>query len=85
MTRTIESGQPPAPALRLKITSLVGGGHEIRVRQSEIDGLTLSELTAAICNLRIGGRRIRHEDLSPAIEKQHPHRWVIPITNGDSE
>ena len=85
MTGAIESGQPPAPAPRLKITSLVGGGHEIRVRQSEIDGLTLSELTAAICNLRIGGRRIVPEDLSPAIEKHHPHRWVIPIKNGDDE
>ncbi|WP_104128220.1 hypothetical protein [Cryobacterium sp. Y57] len=85
MTRAIDSGQPPAPIPRLKITSLVGGGHEIRVRQSEIDGLTLSELTAAICNLRIGGRRIGPDDLSPAIEKQYPHRWVIPITNGDTE
>ena len=85
MSRAIDSGEQPAPILRLKITSLVGGGHEIRVRQSEIDGLTLSELTAEICNLRIGGRRIQKEDLSPAIEKQHLQRWVIPITNGDSE
>ncbi|TFD50439.1 hypothetical protein E3T43_18120 [Cryobacterium sp. Hh7] len=85
MTRAIESGQPPAPIPRLKITSLVGGGHEIRVRQSEIDGLTMSELTAAISALRIGGRRIGPDDLGPSIEKFHPHRWVIPIKNGDSE
>ena len=85
MTRAIESGQPPASIPQLKITALVGGGHEIRVKQSEIDGLTMSELTAAICTLRIGGRRIGPGDLSPAIEKQHPHRWVIPITNGDTE
>ena len=85
VTPAIAPGQPPAPTPRLKITSLVGGGHEIRVKQSEIDGLTMSELTAAICTLRIGGRRIGPNDLSPAIEKQHPHRWVIPITNGDME
>lgn len=83
MTRAIESGQPRIP--RLKITALVGGGHEIRVNHSEIDGLTMSELTAAISALRIGGRRIGPDDLSPSIEKHHPHRWVIPIKNGDDE
>ena len=85
MTRAIESGQPPARIPQLKITALVGGGHEIRVKQSEVDGLTMSELTAAICSLRIGGRRIGPDDLGRSIEKYHPHRWVIPIKNGDDE
>ena len=85
MTRAIESGQPPAPTPRLKITSLLGGGHEIRVSYADMEGLSLRALAAAISHLTIGGERIKPENINPPIEKPHQRRWVIPITNGDTE
>ena len=82
MTRAIESGQPPAPTPRLKITSLVGGGHEVRVRYADMDGLTLHGLIAAICKLTIEGEQIKPENISPPIDRPHQRIWIIPITKG---
>jgi len=82
VNRAIESGQPPAPTPRLKITSLVGGGHEVRVSYADMTGFTSLSLAAALTNLTIGGERIRRENVGQPIDRPHQRRWIIPITKG---
>ena len=85
MTRAIESGQLPAPAIRLKITSLVGGGHEVRVRYADMTQFTSFSLAAALSGLTIGGERLTRENFGLAIDRPHQRLWIIPITEGHSE
>ena len=82
LARAIESGQPLAPIPRLKITSLVGGGHEVRVSYAEMTGFTSLTLAAALISLTIGAERIRRENVGQPIDRPHQRRWIIPITKG---
>ena len=70
---------------RIRITSLVNGGHEVRVSYADMEGFTSLSLAAALAALTIGGERIQRENIGQPVDKPHQHRWVIPITNGDSE
>ena len=67
---------------RIKITTLVGGGHEVRVSYADMEGFTALSLAAALTSLTIGGERIRRENVGQPIDRPHQRRWIIPITKG---
>ena len=62
---------------RIKITALVGGGHEIRIREVDRAELGQDGLEAQVAALGFDPGELGKAEYLP-----YRQRWVIPITKG---
>lgn len=75
----------PNGTIRVRLTSRMDGGHEIRISEADLAELGQAGLVAAITGMLIGGEGITAENLGTPEYQRYRQRWVIPVVSGQSK